>query len=131
MEAQLVFQRINVWESRVQRHVRLSERRNSPETEERIRARQKRNFNKDHASKLPDISVGDKILVRSGNSKQNLKHSGPFRVTSIEYFQSVPKRFSYYEREVAKSAALKNVLRFHPRRDDSSRGESSGSGDGS
>ena len=115
----------------VLRHVRLSERRNSPETEERIRARQKRSFNKDHASKLPDISVGDEILVRSGNSKQNLKYSGPFRVTSIEYFQSVPKRFSYYEGEIAKSAALKNVLRFHPRRDDSSRGESSGSGDGS
>lgn len=111
--------------------ISLTERRKSVEEEEACRSRQRKNFDKNHASKLPDISTGDEVLIRHGTTKQNIRYSGPFPVLEVHSFQSIPKRISYSDGAVRKSAAIHNVLKFYPRRDSFSSRESSGSsGDG-
>ena len=107
--------------------LRLTERRNSTEEENENRSRQKKNFNRRHASKLQNIAVGDQVLVRRGNTRQTSKFCGPFQVSGVEEIQGVLKRVIYSDGRDRKYAAISNVLKFHPRGDELSGEESNGS----
>ena len=86
--------------------------------------RQKKSFDRRHSAKLPSLAVGDQVLVQKGNSKQFRSITGPFRVTDMKNVSGIPKRVTYEDRGV-KVAALRNIVKFCPRRDSSFEGEGS------
>ena len=103
--------------------LKLEKRRKSPEEEQVSRTRQKQNFDKRFSCKIPHFEVGDEVLVKVGNT---LKYSGPYSVTDVQRIDGVPKRISHVgERNDVKTSALRNVLKFSPRRDNFFDGESS------
>ena len=88
----------------------LEERKHSVEEENRLRTRQKKNFDRRHSSKLPAVSPGDDVLVRKGSSKQFHQFLGPFKVTNVQIIQGVAKRIEYEDGGVRRVAALQNIV---------------------
>lgn len=107
--------------------LRLAEARYDDNKECELRLKQKEKFDQRHGSKLPELSVRDRILVRKGTTELSSVVTGPFRVVSIEFFQGLPKRIVYRDRGLRK-AALQNVLKFCPRGDNFSERERSSIG---
>ena len=84
---------------------------------------QKKGYDRKHNTKIPDFAAGDSILVRKGSGKQS-KFLGPFLITDIRVIDGIPKRIVYMDNEVSKVAALRNVVKYCPRRDSFSTRES-------
>ena len=96
--------------------VEVSEERNEgKETREKLQ--QKKQFDRRHTQKLPEIQAGDSILVRIGLPPTNKKYKGPFEVRRIESFENVTKRFFYEENGKENVATLRNVILYTPRRE--------------
>ena len=101
----------------IRNSLRLRERRNSADEENKCRSRQARNFDRRHAARMPNVEQGDRILVRRGTSKQDTVFCGPFLVTAVEVIQGIQKRVVYVEDSIEKSVAIRNVIKYHPRRE--------------
>ena len=92
----------------------MSEKRNEgKETREKLQ--QKKQFDKRHSQKFPEIRAGDSILIRMGLPPTNKKYKGPLEVRRIESFGNVPKRFFYEENGKENVATLRNVILYTPR----------------
>ena len=107
---------------RIQGRIRLTEGGISVEEENRRRKKQRKHFDKRHATKVLGVSTGDLVLVWKGNQKQFYETIGLYRVVDVETISGPPKRVRYEVQGATKVAALRNVLKFCPRRDSSFRG---------
>ena len=106
-----------------------SERRyaRSPEEEDRIRENQKVAYGRRVSTKVPDFAEGEQILVRKGLDKQS-KFSGPFTIMGEEEKNGVSKRIPYSDGVSSKTASLRNIIKYCPRRDISQGGGGGGGG---
>jgi transposase InsO family protein len=98
----------------VERKIRLTERRFSVDEEFQKRLVQKKAYDSRHQSQVPQIAVGDLVLVRKGSGKQ-CAYDGPFEVRDVQIIEDIPKRITYKQGTETKTAALRNVLKYCPR----------------
>lgn len=104
---------------RVTDHVTLQEQRKSPEEVERYRYRMKRNFDARRNTNIPQIQVGDQVLVRRGLPGSKTNFSGPYEVQKTVHQRGLLKAVWYKgSRGLDEVATIGNILPYHPRRDD-------------
>ena len=110
----------------IRNKLQLREQRFSLAKENESREKQKKGFDKKHQTRIPRLSVGDEILVRKNFGKQT-SFNGPYSVTHIEESNGVPRRISYQDGGDVRTAALRNVIKYCPRRDSLLEGSVGGS----
>ena len=79
----------------------------------------KRNFDKRHYGKCPDIQKNDFVLVKSGLLSKDISVLGPFKVSMVITINGIIKDVQYINTDGnLKIASISNVLKYHHRSDD-------------
>lgn len=102
--------------------LQLCEKRKPSEAYQRYRESMKRNFDRRHNTRIPQIQLNDLVLVRKGLPGTKQVYMGPYRVVQIAVQHGVLKRVGYTNDDgVLEFATIGNVFKYHPRRDESSK----------
>lgn len=81
----------------------------------------KKQFDRHHSHRIPNIVVGDLIIVRNGLLGTREPPQGPFTVVQTAPKQGVLKTVGYSTQDNhTHIASINNVSEYHPRRDESS-----------
>lgn len=98
--------------------INVKERRKSTGCEKQYRNSVKKYFDRRHNPRIPDIQVGDLVLVRKGLPGAQMVLLGPFTVLQTAKKQGILKTIGYTDDTGRfELATIANVYKYHPRRD--------------
>lgn len=96
----------------------LEETKKTAESQRKHRESLKRAFDKRHNNKIPNITLGDLVLIRKGYDSHSTKLLGPFKVTKTATKDGILKTIGYVTEDgVMEIAAISNVIPYIQRRD--------------
>lgn len=97
----------------------LREQERSERENERYRIAMKKHYDRLHTGKVPEINVGDYVLVRKGLQGSKAPFSGPYMVVKTARKQGILKYICYNgPNNIVEAASMCNVVPYQPRRVD-------------
>lgn len=87
----------------------------SEEEMKQKREKAKQYFDEHRSKRIPDIQVGDQILVQTGFKGKHPNINGPFKVETVKLMNGFPKTISYQDNGTTKLASIGNIFKYHCR----------------